>query len=136
MEERPKVGVGVIVVKNKKVLLGKRKNAHGEGSWCFPGGHLEFNEAVEDCARREVYEEAGIKIKNIKQAGFTNDIFEKERKHYVTLYVISEYASGEVEIKELDKCERWEWFEWDKLPEPLFLPVQNLLKQGFNPFQH
>ena len=67
MDERPKVGVGVIIIKDGKVLLGKRKNAHGEGSWSFPGGHLEFNEELFDCAKREVLEETGIKIKNLFQ---------------------------------------------------------------------
>lgn len=33
---RPKVGVGVAIIKDGKVLLGKRKNAHGEGTWSFP----------------------------------------------------------------------------------------------------
>ena len=32
MDKKPKVGVGVIVIKDNKVLLGKRKNSHGEGS--------------------------------------------------------------------------------------------------------
>lgn len=135
MEKRPKVGVGVIIKRDGKVLLGKRKNAHGEGSWCFPGGHLEFNEKLEECAKREVKEEVGIGIKNLKLSNFTNDIFENEDKHYITLFLIGEYASGEVELKEPEKCERWEWFKWDKLPEPLFLPIQNLLEQGFNPFE-
>ena len=53
----PKVGVGVAVVKDGKVLLGKRKNAHGEGTWSFPGGHLEYKESWEDCAIRETLEE-------------------------------------------------------------------------------
>lgn len=132
--ERPKIGVRVIIVRDNKVLLGRRKNAHGEGTWSFPGGHLEFNESVEECARREVLEEAGIKIKHLRLATFTNDRFEKENKHYVTLYVLSKYDLGSVEVKEPEKCERWGWFEWDKLPEPLFIPLQNLLKQGFNPF--
>ena len=56
MEQRPKIGVGVIVNKDNKVLLLQRKNAHGEGTWCFPGGHLEFNEEIEDCVKREVEE--------------------------------------------------------------------------------
>ena len=60
MDNRPKIGFGVIVIKDNKVLLGKRKNAHGEGFWCFPGGHLEFNEEIGDCAVREVKEETGI----------------------------------------------------------------------------
>ncbi len=54
--ERPKVGVGVIVVKEGKVLLLQRKNSHGSGTWCFPGGHLEYGESLEECAKREVLE--------------------------------------------------------------------------------
>ena len=135
MEDRPMIGIGVIVIKNNKVLLGKRKNSHGEGTWCFPGGHLEFNEEIEECGKREVLEETGIKIKNIKLGPFTNDIFKKEGKHYVTLFLISDYDSGKVRVMEPDKFEKWEWFEWGKLPKPLFLPIQNLLKQKFNPFK-
>ena len=135
MENRPKIGVGIIVIKDGKILFGKRKNAHNEGSWSFPGGHLQFNEEVEDCAIREVKEETGISIKNIRKGTFTNDIFEKEGKHYVTLFVISDFASGEVKVMEPEKCEKWEWFEWNKLPQPLFIPIQNLLKQKFNPLK-
>ena len=131
MKERPKVGIGVIVVKNGKVLLGKRKNAHGEGDWCFPGGHLEYGESWEDCARRETIEETGVKIKNIRFVTATNDIFHKENKHYITIYMLSDYDSGKVSIMEPEKCEQWDWFTWDKLPKPLFIPMQNLLKTDF-----
>jgi 8-oxo-dGTP diphosphatase len=132
---RPGVGVGVIIIKDGKVLLGKRKNAHGDGTWCCPGGHLEFKEDIEACAHREVFEETGLRIKNIKMGPYTNDKFEKEGKHYVTLFVIAEYKSGELELKEPEKCERWGWFTWDDLPEPLFLPTVNLVNLGFNPFE-
>ncbi len=107
MENRPKIGIGIIVIKDNKVLLGKRKNVHGDGSWSFPGGHLEFNEGIEDCARREVMEETGIRIRDLRAGPFTNDIFNKEGKHYVTLYVISEHHSGEPKVMEPERCERW-----------------------------
>jgi len=133
MGMRPLIGVAAIVIKDNKVLLGKRKNAHGAGTWAFPGGHLEFNESIEECAKREVFEETGIHIKNIRCGTFTNDIFRKDQKHYVTLFVISEYHDGDLELKEPEKCEKWDWFFWNELPEPRFLPLKNLLKQGFTP---
>jgi 8-oxo-dGTP diphosphatase len=131
---RPKVGIGIIIIKDNKVLLGKRKNAHGEGDWAFPGGHLELNESWEDCVKREIKEEVDIKVKNIRFGAVTNDIFEKESKHYITIFMLTDYESEEVKTMEPEKCEYWEWFEWDKLPNPRFLPLQNLLKQNFNPF--
>lgn len=135
-EQRPKVGVGVIVIKDGKVLLGKRKGAHGEGSWAFPGGHLEFGESIEDCAKREVMEEAGITIKQIEKFTFTNDIFTQENKHYITCYVKADYDSGEVQIMEPHKCEGWDWFEWNKFPENIFVPLQNLIKENVDPTKH
>jgi 8-oxo-dGTP diphosphatase len=136
MSERPKVGVGVLIRKNGKVLLGKRKNAHGAGDWCPPGGHLEYGESFEECAKREVKEETGLTIQNIRFGAVMNDIFEKEQKHYVTINMIAEAVDGEeVRLMEPDKFERWEWFSWDQLPEPLFLSDRNLLKQGFDPFR-
>jgi len=127
---QPKVGISVIIKKEGKVLLGKRKNAHGEGTWSFPGGHLEYEEAWEECAKRETLEEVKIDINNIRFFAATNDIFKKEHKHYITIFMISDYDSGEVKNMEVDKCERWEWFKWSELPTSLFLPIKNLLKNN------
>ena len=133
--QTPRVGVGVIIIKDDKVLLGKRKNAHGTGSWCPPGGHLEFMETVEDCARRETWEEVGLNIKNIQKPVVTEDFFEEEQKHYITLLVTTDWDSGEPALMEPEKCETWDWFSWDELPSPLFMPMQNHINQGYNPFQ-
>ena len=130
--QRPLVGVAVIVIKDGKVLLGKRKNAHGAGTWQFPGGHLEFGESIEQCARREVMEETRLKLRRIRMGPYTNDVFEAEGTHYITLYVLANYDSGDLTLNEPHKCERWEWVAW---PPPadkvLFLPIRNLLKQSF-----
>jgi 8-oxo-dGTP diphosphatase len=131
MEKRPLVGVAVIVVKDNRVLLGKRKNAHGADTWAFPGGHLEFNESIEDCAAREVFEETGLSINNLRYGPYTNDIFTAENKHYVTLFVIADHKSGTPQVREPHKCEQWEWSEWPPGLTPQFLPIKNLLKQNF-----
>jgi len=133
MDKKPFIGIAVIVFRQGKVLLGKRKNAHGAGTWQLPGGHLEFFESIEACGRREVFEETGLAIQNIRRGPYTNDIFEDEGRHYVTLFLIAEAADGELAVKEPDKCEKWAWFDWLDLPEPKFLPLANLLKQGYNP---
>jgi 8-oxo-dGTP diphosphatase len=127
--KRPKVGIGVIVNKEGKILLGKRLNAHGEGSWSFPGGHLEFGESWEACARREVMEETNLSIKNLRFYNVTNDIFTDEEKHYITIFMTGDYEAGELKNLEPHKCEKWAWFNWENLPENLFLPIRNLKKR-------
>ncbi len=134
MINSPKVGITVIIIKDRQVLLGKRIGSHGANSWALPGGQLEFKESLSDCARREVFEETGLKIKNIKETFYTNDIYEKENKHYVTFFLISKYDSGKLEIKEPNKCLEWKWCDWNNLPKPLFVPLANLIKKGYSPF--
>ncbi len=133
--KQPKVGIGVIIKKNNQVLLGKRISSLGKGSWAFPGGHLELFESWQECARRETEEETGMKIKNIHFGSATNDVFENLQKHYITIFMIADHSSGKIQVLEPKKCERWAWFEWGNLPQPLFLPLKNLLKTGFDPFK-
>lgn len=122
----PKVGVGVLVIKDSKILLGKRRNSHGSGAWAPPGGHLEFGESFEDCAKREVLEETGLKVLSIRNFGFTNDVFVRENKHYVTIFMLVDSFMGEPQVLEPQKCEGWSWFDLDSLPEPLFTSLKNL----------
>ena len=65
--QRPKVAVGVMIFKDGKVLIGKRRKtaSHGPSEYCFPGGHIEANESFEEAVMRETSEEAGIKISNL-----------------------------------------------------------------------
>lgn len=131
-KKMPKVGVGVIIVRDGKVLLGKRIGSHAPGTYAFPGGHLEFGESWEACAAREVKEETGMTVTNAKFAAVTNDIFKKDDEHYVTIFMRVE-CTGEPEAMEPDRCEGWEWFFWDKLPRPLMIGTADLIKQGYRP---
>jgi len=124
-----RVGVAVIIIRNNRILLGERIGSHGANTWATPGGHLEMGESIEDCAQREVLEETGLVIGNIKKFGFTNDIFNQEDKHYITLYVTAVSEHGEAQIKEPTKCKQWRWCDINELPKPLFLPLINLLTE-------
>ena len=125
---RPKVGVGVVVFKEGKILLGKRKGAHGEGEWAAPGGHLEFAESVEECACRELLEETGLKAMSFHLGPWVNDVMENQ-KHYVTLFVFVDKFEGELKLMEPDKCEGWQWFSLDSLPLPLFPVCRSLIQK-------
>jgi 8-oxo-dGTP diphosphatase len=134
MQDRiPRIGVGVIVLRDGLVLLGQRTGSHGAGTWALPGGHLEFGESAEDCARREVREETGLELQGVTPGPYTSDVFASEEKHYVTLFVLSRSPCGEPEVREPMKCERWGWFAWSALPEPLFQPLETLRRTGFVP---
>ena len=124
----PKVGVAVIIHKGGEVLLIKRKNVHGSGTWSTPGGHLEYGESPEECARRETREEVGVEIGNIHFKAITNDIFSESGSHYITLWMESDDASGQPYAVAEDEVEQVGWFDWKELPQPLFLPLENLLR--------
>ena len=132
-QSAPRVGVGVIVVRDGMILLGQRLGSHGSGTWALPGGHLEFGESPEQCAVREVREETGLEVSNIVRGPYTSDVFAPEGKHYVTLFVIAHSASGQAAVLEPTKCARWEWFRWSELPSPLFQPLATLRDSGFTP---
>ncbi len=130
MNKEVRVGVAAVILREGRVLLGERIGSHGSHTWATPGGHLEMGESIEACAKRETFEETGLVIESFKNLTFTNDIFEKEGKHYVTLFVVGSCSSGEPQITEPDKCKQWKWFDLEELPEPLFLPLTNLLEES------
>jgi len=132
----PLVGVGVLVLRDGRVLLGQRKGSHGAGTWALPGGHLEFGETVAQCAIREVLEETGLGINAVTPGPYTSDVFLAEGKQYVTLFVTAHSATGEAALCEPDKCSGWRWFRWSELPAPLFTPLATLHATDFVPEFH
>lgn len=131
---RPVVGVALIIRKEGRILLGKRKGNHGGGTWSFPGGHLEYEESFEECALRESLEEAGVTAKNIRFFSISNNVFRDEGMHSITIFMLGDYASGDPKVLEPGKCSSWDWFSWEDLPDPLFLPVKLLVEEGKDPF--
>lgn len=126
-ENRPKVGIGVMIIKDGKVLLGKRKGSHGQGEYAWPGGHMEYMESFEECAKREVMEEVGIEIGNIKFLRLLN-LKAYAPKHYVDIGLMAQWISGEPKVMEPEKCEGWDWYDMDNLPQPLFGTIESYIE--------
>jgi 8-oxo-dGTP diphosphatase len=122
----------MIITKGDKVLLMKRKGPHGQGTWSTPGGHLDFGETLEECAAREAKEEVGVDMTEVRFRTVTNDVFESDGKHYVTIWMEGR-PIGEPRIVAEREVEEIGWFAWEALPQPLFLPLENLIKQNSYP---
>ncbi len=138
MENTKKMGIGfgVMILKDSKVLLGQRhvdpqkadSLMNGEGTWTMPGGKLDFGESFEEGAMREVKEETDIDIRleDLKVIALNNDIV--PTAHFVTVGLLCEKFEGEVQVMEPDEITRWEWFDLDNLPSPLFKPSEKVLR--------
>lgn len=129
MSPQVSVGVGVLIFREGKILLGRRKGSHGAGDWSAAGGHLEFGESPEACARREVMEETGLALGNLQNGAFVSNIFPEVNKHYVTLLMVAHHSHGEPQLMEPEKCEGWQWFAPESLPQPLFAPLQTWIER-------
>lgn len=126
-EKQVRVGTAAFIFRSGKVLLGKRRGSHGEGTWSLPGGHVDFGEEPEDTIEREVFEETGMEVTRVVpyEVPFVNTHF-PEGKQYITLFYVAS-CDGEPEIKEPEKCEEWGWFGLDELPKPLFGALEDVL---------
>ena len=127
MEKNVRVGVAVLVCRDGEYLLIKRSGELGTDTWAPPGGKLDLNEDIMVCGLREMKEEVGdIVVSEPIFFGVTNDIFEKEQQHYITIWLTVDYISGEPEIKEPTKHSEIGWFHQDDVQElNLFLPFFN-----------
>lgn len=123
---KPIVGIGVLIIKDEKILLGKRNKNPGKNTYSLPGGKLEFGESFEECARREVKEETGLEIKEFKFICVNNDIF--ENNHFVTLGFVAKDFYGEPKNLE-EEINTWEWFDLKNLPKNIFIPSKKIIEK-------
>ncbi len=124
----PRIGIGVFVEKEGKVLLGKRKNTHGALMWAPPGGHLEFGESVEECAKRELLEETGLEALSCALGPWVENVMDDGKKHYISIFIFVDQFKGEPQLLEPEKCEGWHWFAWEELPQPLIESVASFIQ--------
>jgi mutator protein MutT len=125
------VGASVIVHKNGKLLLQKRKD---NGCWGYPGGCVELGETVESAARRELFEETGLTAHSLELL----DVFSGKDLFYtypngdmvsiVDMMYLCENFSGDMKMH-TDETTDLQWFELNELPEKISPPVIAPLKR-------
>ena len=128
-------GVGVMILRDGKILLGRRhhdpgkadSDLGGEGTWTMPGGKIEFGEGFEEAAIREVKEETDIDVKkeDLKLISLANDL--AVDAHFITVGFLCEKFNGEAKTMEPDEIVEWRWYNLDNLPTKIFLPSQKVL---------
>ena len=130
-------GCGVILMKEGKILLGKRHDdpkkadseLHGEGSWSLPGGKVDYMETFTDAVWREANEETGIDLNKdaIQFVCLGSDM--GSDAHFVTAGFLCDDFKGKPEIMEPDEMIKWEWFNPDNLPSPMYKPSLKVIQQ-------
>jgi len=98
--KHPIAAVGVVVLKKGKVLLIKRNKPPKSFEWSIPGGAQDLGEKLKETAKREVWEEAGIRIKNLTLVDAVDFIKKNEsnttQNHYSLIDYMADYDGGDL----------------------------------------
>ena len=101
-----------------KILLIERGSEPYKGAWAFPGGFLEMDETAEQGALRELKEETGLDLRNIKQVGAFSDVNRDPRDRVIT---IAFYALAKMDAVEGgDDAAQARWFALNEVPRLAF----------------
>jgi 8-oxo-dGTP diphosphatase len=123
---QPRVGVGVMIVHDGRVLMARRAGGQRAGWYGWIGGRLEFGETLHDCARREAREEAGVEIANLRLLCLSSILLDDQ--HWVDVEFLAEIASGEPHATAPHEIGGWTWYPIDQLPSPIFEPARKALE--------
>ena len=102
-----------LIVDQKRILLGMKKRGFGEGRWNGFGGKVEEGETIEEGARREMLEEAGIQIKDLEKMGILDFKFLDDGNLLeVHIFKSSSYEGKPIETEEMLP----QWFDFLDIP--------------------
>ncbi|WGM39963.1 NUDIX domain-containing protein [Caulobacter sp. NIBR1757] len=123
----PRLGVGACILRDGKLLLFRRLRAPDRGCWSIPGGKIDFLEPIENALRREVAEETGLLLGELRLLCVTDQIYPEAPEHWVAPTYLAESFTGEAVNLEPQKHEGMDWFALDALPTPLSMAVKATL---------
>jgi ADP-ribose pyrophosphatase YjhB (NUDIX family) len=115
----PGVGTGLAILRDGRLLLYRRTRPPEAGHWNIVGGKVDHMEPVESACRREAEEETGLSIGKVSFLTISEQIFESDRHHWLSLIYATEDAEGEARLTEPEKLPELGWFPLDALPSPL-----------------
>lgn len=98
--DSPLVGVGAVIVQDRRVLLIRRGHPPLLGEWSLPGGVLECGETLREAAVREAREETGLVVEPVDMLGVYERIIREDarvRYHYVLIDFLCRRVEGELE---------------------------------------
>lgn len=116
--KKPSITIDGIIIKNKKILLIKRKNPPFQGKWALPGGFVEYGETTENAVSREVYEETSLKTKINQLVGVFSDPNRDPRGHTITIVYLLDIVEGKLKAK--DDASDAKFFSVKNLPSMAF----------------
>lgn len=101
----------IVLVKKGDNFLLVRKAEWGSGRYSLIAGFLEFGESLEECVQREVREEAGVEVTNIRYLGSQNWPFPSQQM----IGFLADYAGGEARADGVEIADA-RWFTADSMP--------------------
>ena len=126
-DAHPRVGVGVLIIDQNRVLLSLRRRPPEAGCWSILGGRVELFETIESCVIREAREEAGIDVVVDSLLCVTDHIVGAEKVHWVSPAYLGRIVGGVPENREPDKAAQVAWFSLGELPEPMTLTAHRAI---------
>ncbi len=115
----PGVGTGLAILRDGKLLLYRRTRPPEAGHWNIVGGKVDHMERAAEACRREAAEETGLSIGRIAFLTLSEQIFEADRHHWLSVIYRTEDIDGEARVTEPEKLPEFGWFALDALPSPL-----------------
>ena len=103
-----------IIHQHPRVMLGMKKRGFGAGRWNGFGGKLKQGEFIEEAAKREILEEAGVIVDNLKEVGIINFEFIKNPGEILEVHILK-IESFKGEPKESEEMKP-QWFNLDEIP--------------------